>query len=926
MCRCRIIKEFNQIMNKNTTAELLKLEPHIENILKERYYLKNETSWEQMAKRLSCLYPKMYEYILQRRFIPSTPTLMNLNTNGERAGTLSSCFILGIEDSIEGIMNSMKEAAFVTKAAGGVGYNFSNLRGSTENVKTISANSGGVMAFIQIFDSVLDGVRQGGRRRGAGMSLLSIYHPDILKFIDAKASDTSKYTRSNFSVSPDTSFYDTLKKTPNKIFKTRNVVDKKENDLIDSNGLVYTYKILWDKIIHNAWSSAEPGIFNGDIAADRCSCKHITRNVFCNPCCFASSIPVMVKTNFGHVEIKKVTANHKVWSDDVWRTTSGYFSAGISDVYKVIFDTGYNPIYITMNHKLMTSSGKMKMLSQLKVGDTIKSMFRDPEIISIEKYSTEEVGCITVPETGNFMLSEGIYSGNSEYTHIPYTSCNLSSFNVASFVKNGEFNWVEFESAVEDAVVYMNGVIDNNDYPIEKIKKETLAVRPIGMGVMGVAHLLYKLGIPYDSDDACKIIENLLKFQTLVATRKSMEMARDTGKVYEYYDHDTFMDANSRFFTTDTFKSVNVAQLKADIKKYGMYNSCLTSIAPTGTISYIADCSGGIEPVFGLVFTRKIEKENKTYEKVYLVDSIFKKYVETTYPDKSTKIYEYVASNNGSCQGCELLTKKEQSTFKVSGDISPDWHLKTLAASANNINLSVSKTINLPKNCSEKEIGEVFLKAHELGIIGVTVYRDGSREGVLVHNDTTSNVMPDHIERQHAPKRPIDLPCDIHEMNVVTDGKKERFVALVGKLAGTVYEIFVTKDNNNKLDFNKHKTGLIRKVKKGRYDLIIVNGEEKIYIEDMSKTFGGKMGTLSRLVSMSLRHGCPLQIVTNQLAKGIDGSMLDFERCVARVLKHYINDGERVITSDTCPSCGKKLVYIEGCKTCSDRCGWSKCG
>ena len=377
-------------MNKNTNTELLKLEPHIENILKERYYLKDETSWEQMAKRLSCLYPKMYEYILQRRFIPSTPTLMNLNTNGERAGTLSSCFILGIEDSIEGIMDSMKEAAFVTKAAGGVGYNFSNLRGSNENVKTISANSGGVMAFIQIFDSVLDGVRQGGRRRGAGMSLLSIYHPDILKFIDAKASDTSKYTRSNFSVSPDTSFYDTLKKTPNKIFRTRNVVDKKENDLVDSNGLVYTYKMLWDKIIHNAWSSAEPGIFNGDIAADRCSCKHITRNVFCNPC--------------------------------------------------------------------------------------------------------------------------------SEYTHIPYTSCNLSSFNVASFVKNGEFNWVEFESAVEDAVVYMNGVIDNNDYPIEKIRKETLAVRPIGMGVMGVAHLLYKLGIPYDSLEACNTIEKLLKFQTLFAT------------------------------------------------------------------------------------------------------------------------------------------------------------------------------------------------------------------------------------------------------------------------------------------------------------------------------------------------------------------------------------------------------------------------
>ena len=777
---------------------MLKLEPHIENILKERYYLKTETSWEQTAKRLSCLYPKMYDYILQRRFIPSTPTLMNLNTNGERKGTLSSCFILDIEDSIDEIMNSMKDAAFVTKAAGGVGYNFSKLRGSNENVKTISANSGGVMAFIQIFDSVLDGVRQGGRRRGAGMSMLSVYHPDILTFIDAKAGDTKKYTRSNFSVNPDSNFYETLKKTPHKIFKTRNVVDKKENDLVDGNGTVYTYKMLWDKIIHNAWSSAEPGIFNGDIAADRCSCKHITRNVFCNPC--------------------------------------------------------------------------------------------------------------------------------SEYTHIPYTSCNLSSFNVASFVKDGEFNWKEFEGAVGDAVIYMNGIIDKNDYPIEKIRKETLAVRPIGMGVMGVAHLLYLLQIPYDSVEAYKLIEKLLKYQTLVAMKKSMEMSKETGKTYEYYDYNTFMDANARFFGSDMFMNVDVAKLKSDIKKYGIYNSCLTSIAPTGTISYIADCSGGIEPVFGLVFTRKIEKENRNYEKVYLVDNIFKKYVEANYKDKSDKIYEYVSNNNGSCQGCEMLSKKEQSIFKVSGDITPDWHLKILAAAANNINLSVSKTINLPKDCSEKEIGEVFLKAYELGIIGVTVYRDGSREGVLIHNDNVPNVLPDHIERHNAPKRPVDLQCDIHEMTVMTDGKKDRFVALVGKLAGTVYEIFVTKDPKNKLDFNKHKTGIIRKVKKGRYDLIIVNGEEKIYIEDMSKTFGGKMGTLSRLASMSLRHGTPLPIVVDQLAKGVDGTMLDFEKCVARVLKHYIQDGERVVTSETCPNCGKKLIYVEGCKACSDKeCGWSKC-
>ena len=239
-------------------------------------------------------------------------------------------------------------------------------------------------------------------------------------------------------------------------------------------------------------------------------------------------------------------------------------------------------------------------------------------------------------------------------------------------------------------------------------------------------------------------------------------------------------------------------------------------------------------------------------------------------------------------------------------------------------NIISHNTINLPKDCEEEEISNVFIKAHELGVIGVTVYRDGSREGVLVHKEELK--AETYVQRHDAPKRPELLPCDIHEMAVVIIGKKERFVALVGKLAGTVYEIFVTKDIENKLDFEKHKTGFIKKVNKGKYDLLTVNGEEKICLEDIGIIFGGQMGTLSRLVSMSLRHGTPLQIVADQLSKENSVGFLDFERCVARVLKHYIKEGEKVITSEVCQQCGSKLIYIEGCKTCSNKeCGWSKC-
>src|SRR5271157_5308743 len=157
------------------------------NILKSRYFLSKESSWEDIAKRVSIINPSSLDDILNMDFIPSSPTLMNANTNGESLGTLSSCFPMNIEDSIEGIFDAVKEAAIVTKYGGGIGYDFSELRSSNENIKSINRNSSGPLAFIEIFNGVLDGVRQGGRRRGAGMALLDIHHPNIVDFILAKS-------------------------------------------------------------------------------------------------------------------------------------------------------------------------------------------------------------------------------------------------------------------------------------------------------------------------------------------------------------------------------------------------------------------------------------------------------------------------------------------------------------------------------------------------------------------------------------------------------------------------------------------------------------------------------------------------------------------------------------------------------------------
>lgn len=1654
------------------------LEPRIENILKERYYLTQETSWSQVSKRLSeTIFPEMFEEILNRTFIPSTPTIMNLNTKGERKGTLSSCFILGIEDSMESIMESMKEAAFVTKAAGGVGYNFSALRGSNEVVKSNGRNSGGPLAFVGIFDAVLEGVRQGccltkdslistkdgllkleeivktqeygwhshqleilnrdktqksnnyyvngvsdilqvntedgisirgtpqhklkvinsngeevwkefqaiekgdyalvllgqhegnlqklqgvatehfnqtsitlpkildeqfafvlgylsgdgfmasnerdyrvgfsvahdsylfevlpqklkkifgevsvlkmqskdnkcctyvisnkqlksfllknkifkeksdkvtvpelirkspksvvgaylrglfeadgalshgypilssvslslikevsalllglgcpnkinflkknnwlssregiytcriqstvgldnwkknigcdprsrftrcysfvsdlarekvfvlpnvkstiekydafiqesslpekgkihkqllrylrgdrrfsmssysyfktrypdfenfisipsdvwytqvtsvtslpdeetydieveeshayiangflshNSRRGAGMSMLSIFHPDILQFLDAKQKE-GVFERSNFSVGIKNEFYEVLHTDPHRTFQTRNVVDKKLNDLVDEHGKTYTYQMLWDKIIHNAWNRAEPGIFNEDISADRCSCKHITRNVFCNPC--------------------------------------------------------------------------------------------------------------------------------SEYNHISYTSCNLGSINISRFVKGKKMDWKALEKLVEKTVIYLNGIIDQNDYPLEKIRKETLNVRPIGLGMMGLAHALYLKGVPYDSPEGYDFVAKLSRFMTLVGLRKSIELAKEHGKSYPYYDHATFMDANARFFTDDEFMGIDIAQLKKDIAAYGIYNSCITSVAPTGcveentrvvtskglikikdivanhpeekqfnydipeitaasekgenrisafynngtvsgynieledgrnikvspthririlkdgdyaweeapnikvgdvvvlaknsavevdseviltekvesthfnltsdykqptilnerlaewlgiftgdgsikfrsengkadgvrfpadskdldfaeyikeateelfgidsriskvkdknmyeicahsinlgnfliqngfakknkitsmverndhiyhvpelifqspkkvicaylrglfetdgsvsngqimfyskfehlvkevqelltyvgiqsrvskkdrsqdpnsfndtmfalnirykhdklifrdkvgfiskrkkavlsacefaqdseriylplkkaqeyrtqlvqkfsctyplyqdfngyigrtkygslvhfnrdvlnrvsklfpidlpfeldnifnlkvksitrediktfdievdndehtyltsngiinhnTISYVADCSSGMEPVFGLVFTRKIEKENKVYEHVYIVDPIFRKHIETNHVADAEKIYKYVSGNKGSCQGCKLLTPEEQAIFKVAGDITPEWHLQILAAVANNISLSCSKTLNVPSDCSEKEISDVFLKAHELGIIGVTVYRDGCRRGILVHEEQKKET---EMTKTVAPKRPVELKGEIYALN----HKKDKIYVAVGFWQdGSPYEIFVGTNLKQEIE---HASGKIKKISRGRYVFLTEGGEEYHLTNGNNDE---NADALCRILSTALRHGCGLQFLVHQLEK-TEGDLTSFSKVISRVLKKFIKDGTE-IHGEECPKCKSKLVREEGCAKCS-ACGFSKC-
>jgi len=1257
-------------------------------ILKDRYFLSTESAWEDIAKRVSEIYPPIFDYINNMEFIPSSPTLMNANTKGERKGTLSSCFPMGkIDDSINGIFDAVKECAEVTKMGGGVGYDFSTLRSSQEGIKGIGGkNSSGPLPFINVFNSVLDGVQQGGVRRGAGMALLDITHPDILDFIDAKK-NLNQFNRFNFSIKIGNDFYEKLEKTPDAIHIVKSIDKGTEFELHDKDWIPVTVKSLWDKILHSAWLVAEPGIFNKDTAYERCSVNNLSDTILSNPC-FTGDTLVAVADGRNSVSIKQLvdegvdipvyTLNHK-GEIEIKPFINPRLTQKQIKVYKVKFDSGLE-IKCTANHKFLTTEGNFKEAIDLKDGDSIKNINKHKMLLTeaypwmkktsgqdyfifenngkkkaehrivaeykinrklkfneivhhlnytgldnsidnllvmtnkehidfhkkdmmgsknsvfkikdkikwkqklseankglkngnsknisneeifniIKEFSKNTVGnyfsfqhwkklnlplintkkntyrlgsveeyCIKSgvefilgvqysklekqynnliinnfnfylnKETKEFLIDrkceccgngfitdyehrqvtfcspsclhkyidkpfmfdkykfsnkylersnvkeriqntfdiikkykikkynnflkevkearniirnnnpfapsltyiqenlnklnsiediikvaennlknfkdkhglseicggfnhkvvsvsfyglEDVYDGTvennhtilvggkefindfgkistewivtsqcAEFVNIPYTSCALGSIDLSKLVEYRKFNWEKFETLIIEATRFINATLDVNNYPLKHIKETTLDIRPIGLGFMGLAHCLFKKGIPYNSKEAITFAKDMMLYMTLCAMKESVEIAKKDG-VYPEFNYDVFMKANERFFKHN-IKNIDVKQLQKDIKKHGVRNSCFTSIAPTGTLSTLAETSSGVEPVFALSYMRKVEKLNKQYDILYINDSVFENYVNNNFTEKECEqIFKGVSENKGSCQKCDLIPIEYKKIFITAGDLNPQEHLDMLEVINQGVSLSVSKTINLPEKITQEEMGDIFIDAYKVGIIGTTIYRDSCREGILVHNKKTEINRPDEIVYMSAPKRPKEIECDVHRINaMIKDNKgekvQERFIIFVGLLNNKPYEFFVGKIEDVNIPKNI-ETGTLVRVKSGQYAF---KYEDEILIHDINKTFHSEeFSTFSRLVSSLLRHGGHPKYVIDQLGK-CPGTIADFSKATIRMLKKYITDGEE---ADSCSVCGTKKIYEGGCKKCPI-CGVSDCG
>ena len=741
-------------------------------VLEKRYFRKDNDGkpvedWEKMISRVAVNISngnkekeKLYFDLLDSgNFLPNSPTLMNA---GHDLQQLSACFVLPLEDSMESIFESIKNAALIHKSGGGTGFSFSRLREADARVRSTNGVSSGPISFLKVFNSATDAVKQGGTRRGANMAILTVDHPQILEFITCKE-NTQELTNFNLSVGITEKFMNA-------------VYEDNEYELISPHTKDVIKKLkardVFDLIVKMAHQNGEPGI----IFLDRIN-KH-------------------------------------------------------------------NPT---------------------------------PHIGEIE--STNPCG---------------------EQPLLPNEACNLGSINLAGLITNNKIDWETLKKATRDAVDFLDSVIDMSKFPLPEIDEMVKSNRKIGLGVMGWADLLFLLKIPYNSEEAIILAEQVMEFVDYHSKVRSIELAEEKG-AFKNFKGSIY---ETKKLIREDFK-MDWKELNKIIAKKGIRNATTTTIAPTGTISMICNTSGGVEPQFSLVYVKNVMDGNK----LLYINPHFEKAIKDT-GIYSEELMERVA-DEGSVAHIDEIPEEIRNVYVTSHDISPKWHLRMQGAFQKYVDNAVSKTINFTKEATKEEIKMAYELAYELGCKGVTVYRDGSRENQVLN---------------------------------------------IGK------EVKETQTNGHRVAPRERPeitTGMTQKIETGCGHLYVtINSDEKGACEiftQMGKVGGcasAQLEAIARLTSLLLRSNVKVSAIARQL-KGIrcpspmwsNGEIVtscadsiakslevfltldkDTVKNIKKINKKASGKPKRQSKSAMriCPDCGSTVEHSEGCLKCNS-CGWSKC-
>jgi len=529
-----------------------------------------------------------------------------------------------------------------------------------------------------------------------------------------------------------------------------------------------------------------------------------------------------------------------------------------------------------------------------------------------------------------------------EVTLSPYDSCRLLLINLCKFVKNpftpkAKFDYVKFGDAVQKSQRLMDDLIDLELEAIDrilakvdgdpepedvkrverdlwkKIKNSAINGRRTGLGITSLGDTFAYLNMKYGSDESIDITSKIYKTLALDSYRSSVTMAKERGS-FPVYSHDVEKDHPFIKQVMD-----EDAVLRAQYEKYGRRNIANTTTAPAGSTSIETQTSSGCEPVVFIESTR--------YKKINPSDKNAR--IDRT-DEKGDKWQAYKTFHHGVKKWMTITgeTDVTKSPYFGSTVEEIDWLKKVDIQSAAQkwICHSISNTTNLSKDVSTDVVEKLCMRAWETGCKGVTIYRIGSRDGVIVKEQLV-NGQPLEIRESHAPKRPKELECDIHRTNI----KGETYLVFVGLLNGHPYEVFAGLSDMVDVPKKSKKGVLIKNGKKdgvATYNLRIpLADDDEMLLKDVVNLFNNAVyGSFTRTISLALRHGVPIQFLVEQLQKDKNSDMQSFSRVIARVLsKEYIPDGTKS-TEKTCSACGStNLIYQQGCVGCAS-CGNSKCG
>ncbi len=799
-------------------------------VISKRYSLKNEhgeplENWSDIVRRVvghvskaetdphkqHQFYNDMTTVMLAREFVPNTPCLVNA---GKPKGQLAACFVLNVPDSIEGIMKHAQNVAIIHQTGGGTGMTYEFLRPAGSMVNSTRGVASGPVSFMNIVNQTTEVVKQGGVRRGANMGILSVTHPDILRFIHAKNDQTS-LTNFNISVTVTDLFMEAV-----------------------NAGVWFQTEFKgepWTHSVHDTVTGSDYVVYrrpDGSTAT------------FADKLAFETA-------DLSDCIIEEPPMPGLVFAPDIW-------------------------------NRIIASAHK----------------YAEPGIIFIDE----------VNRHNHLTASMGpIYACNpcgEQQLHFN-NSCNLGSIDVAKFYTKadgpGMIDLERLSHTTQLCTQFLDNVVDAGYFPLPEIDDVVKRTRPVGLGIMGFADLCLKMGFTYGSDDSMKLMESVMSFVRREAWLASMRLGKEKGVFPE-------LEANRDAYETFLYDTIGIPRDVPITPR----NYEVTTIAPTGTISLVAETSSGIEPNFSWAYVRQDTLGTRTYVHTPAAEALGIT-VDQTDEESIKAAAEYVVNHEDELPP-HFISAMSIKSFE---------HVKVLAAAQKHVDNAISKTCNGAKDDTVESVNDLYLLARELGCKAVSYYRDGSREGqVLTSMKSTAAVADTDEIVEAATDASENAAAGLRRMGMPNGLRVERPRELQGSTWRIPFEgqnLYVTVNHDGEKILEVFVAGpisagvglLASKMLRGGFDA-----------KDVARSLNKVTATHAVWFNERLLTS-PEQAVAECLLL-IDrrlNQLPESERAIAKTIGASVEMSSMI---SECPECGGQLEHASGCDSCRD-CGYSKC-